>query len=231
MDRCSKRRHWQGAFLCFKASALILSPPDRVVWPDFDSTPCIISCFMCLKPSGWDLCVGSVGAHCSRSRGPSRHSTRSLSTLSLTPFFVSAGCHSTSRDCGRRWLRVFLFLFFSLNSLYYIFFFLLSLFPCLLNSLVDWFSSRLMRRPPRWARALYGKVSRPCTTVGGVRQSNPHHACNVSFLSRPLTHFYHLSTCLRPRASVIRSTAMCQSHVMWWVPQGTQVVVRRAMKR
>ena len=145
MDRCSKRSHWQDAFLCFKASALILSPPDRVVWPGFDSTPCIISCFMCLKPSGWDLCVGSVGAHCSRSRGPSRHSIRSLSTLSLTPFLVRVGCHSTSRGCGRRWLRVFFFLF----SILYIFFFL-----CLLNSLVDWLSSRLMRRPPQWARAL-----------------------------------------------------------------------------
>ena len=166
---------------------------------------------MCLKPSGWDLCVGSVGAHCSRSWGLGRHSTRSLSTLSLTPgailprgVVVEGGCVSSPPS---------FFFCLSLNSLYYIFFFLLSLFPCLLNSLVDWFSSRLMRRPPQWTRALYGKVSRSCTTVGDVRQSNPHHACNVSFLSRPLTHLYHLSTCLRPRASVIRSTAMCQSHV------------------
>ena len=101
VDRCSRGRLWQCALLCFRASALVLSLPDRVVWLDFDSTPCITPCPMCLKPSGWDLCVGSVGAHCSGSRGLGRYSTRSLSTLSLTPgaipprgVVVEGGCAS-----------------------------------------------------------------------------------------------------------------------------------------
>jgi hypothetical protein len=167
---------------------------------------------MCLKPSGWDLCVGSVGAHCSRSRGLGRYSTRSLSTLSLTPgaipprgVVVEGGCASPPP---------FFLSSLSLLVLYITFFFLSpSLFLCPLNSLVDWFSSRLMLQLPRWARAPYGKVWRSCTTVGDVMQSNPHHACNVSFRSRPLVHLYHLSTCLRPRASTIRFTAMCRGHV------------------
>ena len=122
MHGCGKWRHRQGASLCFKASVFILSLPDRVVCSDLDATPCTF-CVSCVLNQVGGTCVWvACGAHCQSFQGPNRHSTRSLSTPSLASFSLSAGCHPTSRGCGRRRLRVSLFVFVSLFILFFLFF-------------------------------------------------------------------------------------------------------------